>query len=81
MILKKIDIRKDIFDNIEFLIKFFIVTFMIYRSSDSHYTNLNNFFKMFNSVLRLQFIIEVGGNKINFLDTTIVIHNERLIFD
>lgn len=30
---------------------------------------------------RLKFTIEVGGNKINFLDTTILIYNKKIKFD
>jgi len=30
---------------------------------------------------RLQFTVEIGGDRINFLDTTIIKNNNKLIFD
>ena len=37
---------------------------------------------IFNSLhTRLQFTMEVGDNRLNFLDTTLIIDNKRIIFD
>ena len=74
------DLEESILDNIGFPIKFYY-----------HYVDdivaaipnvqIDNFLNMLNSVYpRLQFTIKVGDNKINFLDITILIHNERLVF-
>jgi len=41
---------------------------------------IGNFQKMFNSV-HSKFTIEVGDNKINFLNTIIFQHNKKIIFD
>jgi len=39
-------------------------------------------FNKFNSIhLRLQFTIEIGKNSINFLDTTIIIKNKKIVLN
>jgi len=43
---------------------------------------IDNIVNAFNSLYpRLQFILEFGGNKLNFLDVTIIKNNKKLEFN
>jgi len=45
-------------------------------------SKINFVFKKFNSIHpRLQFTIKIGHNTINFLDTTIIVKNKKILFN
>ncbi|KYN19316.1 hypothetical protein ALC57_08343, partial [Trachymyrmex cornetzi] len=45
-------------------------------------SNIDNLLEMFNSFHpRLQFTLELGGERLEFLDTTIIISNKKFVFD
>jgi len=44
-------------------------------------TAIDSIVDKFNAHSRLQFTLEIGGDRINFLDTTIIKNNNKLIFD
>jgi len=47
-----------------------------------HYTQIDRLLNIFNSFHpRIQFIIKIGGNKLNFLDITLIKNNNKIEFD
>ena len=66
-----VDLPESIFDNIGFSIKFFY-SYVDDIVAMIPITQIDNLKQVFNSVRpRLEFTIEIGGNKINFFLTTI----------
>jgi len=75
------DLEKSVLGNFSFTIPFY------YRYVDDLVmavptTEIDHVFSAFNSFHpRIQFTIEIGHNMINFLDTTIIIKNNKILFD
>jgi len=75
------DLEKEVLDTFAFEILFY------YRYVDDIImavptSKIDFIFKSFNSIhSRLQFTIEIGHNTINFLDTTIITKNKKILFD
>ena len=75
------DLESDVLETIDFPVAFY------YRYVDDILTAvplpyINTLLNSFNAVHpRLNFTIEVGGDKINFLDTTILIYDNKIKFD
>jgi len=75
------DLENEVLETIDFPVAFY------YRYVDDILTavlpsHIDTLLDKFNTIHpRLKFTIEVGGNKINFLDTTILICNNKIKFD